>query len=169
MVLSPLVQVKSYKDIDIRLTDTHTHTCISLTRHAVVHVSVIVLVGHPPPCARLTCCDHTPHSHYPLLHSHVLYRLCVDGIVWMLLKYSSLPLVSCFMTTVHNFSPRCLIIFGLILFSRPVPRTRDQTAGFYLLVYSSVFVPCRPSAHSLETGTQVTWLWLICEVTNRAT
>lgn len=79
MVLSPLVQVKSYKDIDIRFTDTHT--CISFMRHAVVHVSVIVLVGHPPPCSHLTCCDHTPHSHYPLLHCHVLYRLCVDGIV----------------------------------------------------------------------------------------
>lgn len=73
----------------------------------------------------------------------------------MLLNCSSLPLVSCFITTVHNFSPRCLIIFGLILFSRPVQRTRDQTAGFYLLVYSSVFLPRCPSAHSLETGTQV--------------
>lgn len=70
-----------------RLTDTHT--CIFFTRHAVVHVSVIVLVGHPPPPSSPLLSPHlltTPHSHYLLLHCHVLYKLCVDVLVWIVLK-----------------------------------------------------------------------------------
>lgn len=132
----------------------HKTCCIFFLRHAVVHVSIILSVGHPPP-ALTSPAVTTPHSH----STNVLYKLCVDIIVWMLLKYSSLSLMSYFRTTVHKSSPRCLIIFGLILYSCPVLRTGDQTVGFYPLVHSSVFLPCCPTAHSLETGTQVTWLW----------
>lgn len=47
MLLSPLVQVNTYKHIDTRHSDTHEHST-SYTRHAVVHESVILLVAHLP-------------------------------------------------------------------------------------------------------------------------
>lgn len=49
--------------------------------------------------------------------------------------------MSFFLTTVHKYSPRCLIIFGLNLCSCPVRRSRDRTAEFYLFVYLSALLP----------------------------
>lgn len=65
--------------------------------------------------------------------------------------------MSFFLTTVHKYSPRCLIIFGLNLCSCPVRRSRDRTAEFYLFVYLSALLPL-PFLHTplREAGTQVT-------------
>lgn len=40
-------------------------------------MSIIVLVGHLLPVALTSPAVTTPHSHYPLLHCHVLYQLYV--------------------------------------------------------------------------------------------
>ena len=67
MVLSPLVQVKSYKDKHETHWRAHTHTHTHThTRHAVVHVSVIVLGGHPSPLLL------SPHLLWALLTLTVL-------------------------------------------------------------------------------------------------
>ena len=142
----------------MRHTDAHTHTHTHTHTHAHTHEArssacVCHCVGWSslPPPALTSPAVSAPHSHCPLLHCRVLYELCVDVTLWVLLRSSSLPLVSCFffvcffIASVHNWAPRCLIIFGSILLVRPRPEDQgSDSRSLPARVLVCVFTPPLP-------------------------
>lgn len=134
MVLSPLVQVKSYIDID---THTHAHS----PRHAVVHVSV--LDGHLflPLFSHLTCCHHSSLSLSSATSTVLNILLCLRVLF-------------------NNHSTQTLPMVSDHLWNDPLQPSHPEDWGSDCRILPACvlicFYPDAPSARSPETGTQVT-------------
>lgn len=153
MVLSPLVQVKSYKEIDITLSLllllslSHTQ-CLSIPQEACTSACACqCVVGHPP--AVTSPAVLTLHSHSLLLCSRVLRKW-----IWMLLKFFPPALGVLLYSHYVTSRPSCLII--CVLLSCPQKQGSDSR------LLPAPVLPCVSPLLPLHTLLTDQWLssWL---------